>query len=1161
MVIYLLLIIRSNEEDPIVISESEGHLPPTTSSDGGHTSVPDSIPIPHSRPPASPTSRDAPITIPDSPPLTPPTSSQPSIPMATTAPSSTTSNIPLVNPLSVVQASVNSLPVVTAQPLTTVVSLDKMLEINQSLINATAQLCAQTTLALTGRTSLPSSSQLPAPQPPSLKSIPNQTLYLSTVSTSTTTNSQTHAGQPVPGAQINNSSSDAKITSDAQSTSSVAEEGKSVAAATVVSTTTQSVSVARAVATSVQASSTSAMCTVQSSATVSSLQLQSASSSTAVVQASRGQIRSISTATTSTNVLAQGGSISAPQSLPPPSATTTAAASNASTMIIRSSTSHMAPSQAQAQAGVLQPTTSLTNPKVQGSGTLVCSAVSGAGLDQSKRGVATTLSSANTQSSGATVTNSISKQSKAVSTCVLPLATQIATSAICTPTHTFRDPVSVTSSFDQPYTPLANFPYSFSAPVIISQLGRRGVAPPAAAQPMAPHSVRPAMSHVVEARVVQSTPPPEPPRGPGVLMGRGVFGHPGHVTSTLPGHVTSIGVSVGGYLGVPTGVGQAVPSIVAQVAPPRFGVPPPPPPSQGTTRIPPGIPPGLAKPPPPLQARVAPPSTFPPSSRPPQLVTQGLQVGTAQVVSQGVQISAPHVVSQNVPAPTIINDSMKIKSSEPVMISQYAKQGNLLTHSEALGQKTSMVASLQEGQKKMTAASGEKKAKEPEIRRRGRPRKVNRQEEGRERGGNGGATEAKGGRGRPRKQSHDLIIEEYAPSNQGGEGKEEERRRSSRKRKLKSPDGTTSIATASTNEITGSDVQGRHMMDVATQSVRLASDKASTEVRASNPPSSSLANPVPTKTTSNKGADNASSHSIAAGTTSGSAGKVANEKGERSTAEGDASDEKVVEPESAKNEQGTETEQNVPPMDGNMDSQVEGGKTSINTVPEDSEDPLCGLKSKRRREREGEGGEEEGETEKQSRTEQPEPDGGDEGKGQAASPELITSETEVDQGETMMDSETHDSSDTSESKKDESSSDSTGTKHAQISDSKPLTASSETQSAEQSKVTTFDSATKDSDKTTSSSHESNGGRKCLSLRRHSTGPSAASSGDSLNGEGGERGEVGEGRGAGGEREETAAGGSRKSLVDTPTNGKGGILKHTSQFDTPSTAKVSRVDSM
>ena len=1048
----------------------------------------------------------------------------------------------------------------TAQPLTTVVSLDKMLEINQSLINATAQLCAQTTLALTGRTSLPSSSQLPAPQPPapqppSLKSIANQTLYLSTVSTSTTTNSQTHAGQPVPGAQINNSSSDAKIISDAQSTSSVAEEGKSVAAATVVSTTTQSVPVAQAVTASAQASSTSAMCTVQSGATVSSLQLQSASSSTAVVQASGGQSRSISTATTSTNVLAQGGSISAPQSLLPPSATTTAAASNASTMIIKSSTSHMAPSQAQAQAGILQPTTSLTNPKVQGSGTLVCSAVSGAGMDQSKRGVATTLSSANTQSSGATVTNSISKQSKAVSTCVLPLATQIATSAICTPTHTFCDPVSVASSFDQPYTPLANFPYSFSAPVIVSQLGRRGVAPPAAAQPMAPHSIRPVMGHVVEARVVQSTPPPEPPRGPGVLMGREVFGH--------PGHVTSIGVSVGGCLGVPTGVGQAVPSIIAKVAPPRFGISPPPPPSQETTRIPPGIPPGSAKLPPPLQARVAPPSTFPPSSRPPQLVTQGLQVGTAQVVSQGVQISAPRVVSQNVPAPitTKFNDSTRIKSSEQVVISQDGRRQNLPSHSETLGQKTSVAASLQEGQKKMTAASGEKKAKEPEIRRRGRPRKVNRQEEGRERGGNGGAAEAKGGRGRPRKQSHDLIIEEYAPSNQGGEGKEEERRRSSRKRKLKSPDGTTSIATASTNEITGSDVQGRHMMDVATQSVRLASDKASTEVRASNPPSSSLANPVPTKTTSNKGADNASSHSIAAGTTSGSAGKVANEKGERSTAEGDASDEKVVEPESAKNERGTETEQNVPPMDGNMDSQVEGGKTSINTVPEDSEDPLCGLKSKRRRDREREGGEEEGETEKQSRTEQPEPDGGDEGKGQAASPELITSETEVDQGETMMDSKTHDSCDTSESKKDESSSDSTGTKHAQISDSKPLTASSETQSAEQSKVTTFDSATKDSDKTTSSSRESNGGRKCLSLQRHSTGPSAASSGDSLNGEGGKRGEVGEGRGAGGEREETAAGGSRKSLVDTPTNGKGGILKHTSQFDTPSTAKVSRVDSM
>ena len=910
-----------------------------------------------------------------------------------------------------------------------------------------------------------------------------------------------------------------------------------MAAAKVVSATSHPVSVAPAVATSaVQASSTAATCTVQSGATTSSLQLQSAFSSTAAVHASGDQSRSISTATTSTNILAHGGSISAPQSLPlpppPPCTTTSAAASNAS-MMIKSSTSQMAPSST--QAGVLQPTTTTTNlpnPKAQGSGTLVYNlAVLGAGLDQSKGRVAVT-SSANAQSGGVIVTSSISKQS---STCMLPPATHIAMSAVCTPTHTFCDPVSVASSFDRPYnSSSANFPYSFSAPVIISQSGRRGVAPPAAAQPTAPHSIQPAMSHVVEARIVQRAPPQPPPRVPGVPISM--------VTSTLPGHVTSIGVSVDGHHRVPTGVGQAVTSIVAQVMPPRFGVPPPPPPSQGAISIPPGIPPGLANPPPPLQAGVAPPSTLPPGSGLRQLVPLGFRVGTAQMVSQGVQISTPCIMSQNLPVlvTTKFNDSM--------------------------------AAAPQERQKNLTAASGKEKTKEPEVRRRGRPRKVNRQDEGREKGGNDVASETKRSRWRPRKQSHDLIIEEYAPSNQGGgerkEGKEEERRRrSSRKRKIKSADGTISVATASTNEISGSDVQGRHVVGAASQSVRVASQKATAEVHDSNPPSSNSTISIPTKTTSDKGSDIASSHSIAAGTTSGSAGKVADEKGESSTAEGDANAEKIIEPENAKNVQ--ENEQNVQPMDDVMDSQVERDTTSINTVPEECEDPLCGLKSKRRREREGEGeggdqGGGEGETEKRSRFEdKPELEGGDKGKGQADSPELITSETEVDQGEMMIDPETHDSSDTSESKKDESNSDSTSTKHAQILDSKPLTASSETQSTEQSKSITSDSTTKDKDKTTNSSRESNGGRKCLSLRRHSTGPSAASSGDGVSGEGGERGEVGEGGGGGGgggEREETAAGGSRKTLGDTPTNGKGGgILKHTSQFDTPSTAKVSSVD--
>ena len=1028
-------------------------------------------------------------------------------------------------------------------------SLDKILEINQSLINATAQLCARTTLVLTGNTSL--TSQLPTLQPPSLKSISNQALHHSTISTAT--------GQSVSGTRAISISAAEDISSHTQSSSSLAQEVKSMAAAKPICTTSQmcqSVSVAQT-ATSVQGtcSSTVTSCAVQTKGMVSSIPVLSASS-TAVVQARAGQTGSISTAT---GVLAQGGSVSMPQSLPPPTTSTTTAATNSS-VIKSSSSSHALPGPNDLQ------TASLTNPMVQVPGTLR-STVSAANLTQSNNSVA--LSNVSAQSSGVIVTSSTSKQSKAVSTA--PPATQTTVSA--TPTHTFRDPVSVASSSGQPYIPSSNFPYSFGAPVIISQSGQRGVVP--LAQPTTPHGVQPA---IMQARVHvgQSAPPP---MGPGMPTGRAVFGQ---VISTVPGQIMSTGAGGGGWR-VPTGVGRAVPSVLAQVVQPGFGgravgqmippgaapqliprviqgtapqaplsLPPPPPPG---ARILPGFPPGSAKQsmPPPLQPRVTAPGILPP--RVPQLVTQGVQVGAAQMVLQGIQIGVPRVVSQNVSAVTA-NNPMRIDSSESVMTNQGGGQGSLPTSLEASGQRTSVTAP-QEMQKK-TAATGEEKAKEPEVRKRGRPRKVNQQEE-EEKDGKRVATVIKRGRGRPRKQSHDVIYEECAPSNQGGDGKDGETRRSSRKRKLKSPDGATLAATASTNEVIGSDVgvaQGRQMMDdIATQSVRLSSKKAATEVCASNPPSLSSANSVPTKTTSvivssNKASDT-SLHSVTASSACGTISQTSNDKGEKLIAEDSTSTENVVEPDNTENEE--EIEQNVPPKNDNIDTQAEREASSNDDlcVPED---PLYGLKTKRRREEEEEDGEEReegGGMEKRSRMEEPEED---EGNGPPASPELITSETEVDSGDPgeMMGPETRDSSDTTdkgESKKDGSNSDSTGTKllesePAQISDSKPTAMS--------------DSTTKSNDKTASSTHESNGGRKCLGLRRHSTGPSTASSGDGVSGEGGERGEV-EG-GGGGEREETAVGESRKpSLVDTPTNGKGGILKHTSQFDTPSTAKVSVVD--
>ena len=102
-----------------------------------------------------------------------------------------------------------------------------------------------------------------------------------------------------------------------------------------------------------------------------------------------------------------------------------------------------------------------------------------------------------------------------------------------------------------------------------------------------------------------------------------------------------------------------------------------------------------------------------------------------------------------------------------------------------------------------------------------------------------------------------------------------------------------------------------------------------------------------------------------------------------------------------------------------------------------------------------------------------------------------------------------------------------------------------------SELPSTDSGSKSEDSvkvTSSSGQSSSGGRKSLSLRRHSS--STATSGDGVEGEADVAGGGGDGEGAEEEEESRKA-----SLVDTPTNGKSGILKHTSQFDTPSAAKV------
>ena len=1065
-----LLLSSSNEADPIV-SESEDHLPPTSDDP---TSVPDSIPIPRSRS----TSRDAPITIPDSPPLTPPPLFQQAIAMATMAPSSTVSKNTdtsitkaSVNPLPVVTTahfSVNPSPVVTTRPPSTMVNTigRRMLEINQSLINATAQLHAQTTLALSGGASLP--SQPTPPQPPSLTSISNQPPHLSSMSSTSHT-------RPADSVSI-----------------------------------TQANSVPP-----VQGNSTTA--TVQTSSTPS----------TAVVQARGVQIGSISTSV-------QDRSVSMSLSPSPPSSTTSS--------VVKPPSSRTIPG----PAGFLQPA-SLTDPEVLVSGTLR-SAVSVTVATQSQnKSVAASIS---TQSHGAVMASSTLQQHRAISTgSSLPLTHYTGVSL----THTrplSHDPVPVASSFAPPPHINNNFPHSLGTPLIISQPGQGSMIQ--YVQLPAPQSVvhvQPTVGQVVQARVGQNVPPP---RGQG--MPAGVFGQ---VMST--------------------GVGQMVPPrVLAQVMQPRVravgqmiqpplprliqGAPPGLPPPVG--RIPlPGFPPGSGgqRVMPQLVTQGVPPpppriiASSPHSPVLPHLVTQGVQVGIPLQISQGMQIGVPHVASQSIQA---VNNQGVSSGTKVVIASSSGQQNNgLPSHSKASLNKNITTASSSHETHK-TASEEQASAKtlsrvtEPEVRRRGRPRKLN-QEDG-EQDGTGDrqwkSSLIQRGRGRPRKQSHDHVNEECTPGNQR-EGEEEDDKQQPRKRgrKRKSISATASDPSTA-NEVTESDVlaaaQVKKTIDVAAQSVQPAYEQEPVEIPTTmtdDPLSSSSAKTMTTSviTSSNK---SMTSETIATATSSTLPdAKTSNEDDQKSMAEGGTNIEKIVESDNI------EIEQNASPEDNSMDVQSEGDLTSNNDVPEDSEDPLSGLKSKKKRETVSEEG---GELEKREELE------GAESKAQAGSPELIVMETEVDCGE--MDTETRDSSDTTDKSKSREDKSNSGTELLEsdtTQESDPKLTTSEAQSTEPSNSTTSDRISKvapSTDKTTSSSRDSNGGRKSLSLRRHS---STSVGGEGVSGEG----DAGR-EGGGGEREETATaggGGSRKpSLVDTPTNGKGGILKHTSQFDSPSTAKVS-----
>ena len=205
------------------------------------------------------------------------------------------------------------------------------------------------------------------------------------------------------------------------------------------------------------------------------------------------------------------------------------------------------------------------------------------------------------------------------------------------------------------------------------------------------------------------------------------------------------------------------------------------------------------------------------------------------------------------------------------------------------------------------------------------------------------------------------------------------------------------------------------------------------------------------------------------------------------------------------------------------------GVSAENEPMEENEDPLSGVNSKKKKVGEGGGGQGSGPRSRQrvekvmlftsggkvevkvqvvrktgesAKSGQIETDGDESVKGRATKISESNSDSVVETGTKSLESDTKKSS-----------------------DSKPSDAKCNETDSTKAKQNERDSK------------EKGGVRKSLRLQSQSTGEV-----------------VSEAVGNGSEREE-AEGGRKPSLVDTPTTGRGGILKHTSQFDSPSTAKV------
>ena len=703
------------------------------------------------------------------------------------------------------------------------------------------------------------------------------------------------------------------------------------------------------------------------------------------------------------------------------------------------------------------------------------------------------------------------------------------------------------------------------------------------------------VSGTLRSAIGGKTPFPNP-QSHGIPM---IISHPGHgsviqVTQTSPPGV-SPGVPLGVPAGVSLGVPLGVPPRVSLGAPPGIlpGIPPgvslgvPPGVSLGPPGILPGIPPGVSLGVPPGVSLGLPPG-----------VSTSLPLGAPIGIPPGAPLGVPLGASIGVPPPGVLPGvptgmlpgvSLGLPPGMGVppgvlpgvapLVSNVA--GNLPSYSEATVQKAFSTSVWSAP----VVVSQTRVTNEPVLKKRGRPRRFPPQEK-----------DSVPHRGRSCKHN---ISEGDAPSNQGTGASGESSRTTARLRRsvnVPSTRGTMKVITHS-NKISGKhmaatsshhvpgeqmattsshQVPDKHMAATSSHQVPgeqmtgahshwipgktivsaiPAGDKVTVTRPATTTSLSSSTVPISVPTVATLSALSVLQDSSNAVSTLTTSNTLARDDEVVNESTGATNDKELVESESLTKDV-SETDQNLPA--GDLDSLPTAPLTSPEvSMEDDAEDPLSGLKSKNTQQ------EEVAVDQDLGKEEQRPPPSEDEKREEnvlPVSPELIEPEDDgrndvISKGDANL--EVQGSSENvkeveemggddgrnevGESKSHSNSSIQTGTESLELDSAHILDSKSTTlNETESSKVNISGNAAKPSTGS-SESNRGKGERKSLSLRRHSTPDTAVNMATS-----------------GGEGEDTTEA-RRLSLVDTPTNGKGGgILKHTSQFDTPSTAKVGGV---